>query len=226
MVTLDQIKKHEPSYSMWEILTSIHGKDEDALHKPFPLSSILDSNGLEDTLWCFRCLPEYRDNFVEFTLFLIKHAERYTNDKRVPHCKDVIRKYLRGEVNTEELDTAVAEAYEAFNTVCWYIEGTTYDVEASYDAAETSARAVYYAGKYIAGSDGAIDYVARAIANAAAHYTKAINYAINESTNNTGHAVTCTFGTPTDEDIASITTYEEERQKQINHLRKLLDGEV
>ena len=225
-ITLRLIQQHEPYDSMWKTLIKAHGGVKADLDRVFPLSSVLISNSFEDVLWCFRCLPEDRGTFVEFTLFLIRHAERYTSDKRVPHCKTVIRKYLRGEANIEELDAAVIEANEAFDAAYWYAEGTTYDVEASYEAAEMSARAVYYAGKYIAGSDDAIDCVAEDIANAATHYTKAVNYAINEATNNAGHAVTCTFGTPTDEDIASITTYEEERQKQRTHLRKLLDGEI
>ena len=225
-ITLRLIQQHEPYDSMWKTLIKAHGGVKADLDRVFPLSSVLISNSFEDVLWCFRCLPKHKDTFIKFTLFLIKHAERYTNDKRVPHCKAVIRKYLRGEVNTEELDAAVTDAYKASDTACSYTEGTTYDVEASYEAAEMSAYAVYCAGEYIAGSDDAIEYIAENIANAATHYTKAINYAINEATNNAGHAVTCTFGTPTDEDIASITTYEEERQKQRIYLRKLLDGEI
>ena len=224
-ITLRLVQQHKPYSSMWKTLVKAHGGVSADFGKSFPLSTVLDSNSLEDTLWCFKCLPEYEAVFARFTLFLIRHAERYTNDKRVPYCKSIIKEYVKGEVSTDELGIAVTNAYKAFDIACDYAQDTAHDAQASYEAAEMSARAVYYAGTCIADSYNGIEYVARDIAHAAAHYTRAVNYAINKDTNNVGHVTTCTFGTPTEEDINSVTTYAEETQKQTERLRKILDGE-
>ena len=60
-ITLAQIKKHSsPSVSVWSKVfkanKTFFGGDDADLNKRFPVSSILDSNGLEDTLWALQLL--------------------------------------------------------------------------------------------------------------------------------------------------------------------------
>jgi len=71
--------------------------------KPFPLSTILDSNGLNDTLWCFASLPECINIAIDFALFCTKEASTHTNDERVHTCINMTEKYLKGDVSLEEL---------------------------------------------------------------------------------------------------------------------------
>ena len=51
-ITLAQIKEYSPSASVWSKVfkaNKLFRRDDADLNKPFPVSSILDSNGLEDT---------------------------------------------------------------------------------------------------------------------------------------------------------------------------------
>ena len=58
-ITLAQIKKYEsPCVPGWSKVFKAIGGDDADLNKRFPVSSILDSNGLEDTLWVLRLLAK------------------------------------------------------------------------------------------------------------------------------------------------------------------------
>jgi len=56
--------------------------------KPVALSTILESNGLEDTLWCLRCTTEPAENvIIEFVCRCAEHVlhfyeDKYPDDKR------------------------------------------------------------------------------------------------------------------------------------------------
>lgn len=186
MVTLDQIKKHEPNYSMWEVLTSIRGKDENALHKPFPLSSILDSNGLEDTLWCFRWVSKDNDVSTRFLLFCIKDIKKYSNDKQTHYYVNVLNKYLLKIITLRELRKATGTLRNTINSNATRAIAYTvfYISNPSYNNIYTAAQAVMFT-------------VAQA--------------AVRSTTKNTKDA--------------HRNAYKAEEQRQIDYLRKLLDGE-
>mgnify|MGYP001560150706 CR=1 FL=1 len=103
----------------------VYGQD-----KPIPLTTILDSNGLSDTLWCLRAtLPEVdvaRDKLAR--LLACDYAERALNREREqgrepdPRSWDAIRvsrAYANGETTQEELVAAGDAAGAGVGAAGW-----------------------------------------------------------------------------------------------------------
>ena len=98
-----------------EALGKGYGKDA-----PIPLLRILETNGLDDTLWAFRAVPTEqfpaRDklsrlcacDFAEHVLYLFER--KYPEDKRPRQTIEVSRRYANGEATQEELSAAWAAA--------------------------------------------------------------------------------------------------------------------
>jgi len=55
--TLNEIKKHKPCSRGWRKLLRNLGKTQ-ADGEPLKITTILDSNGLKDALWCLRAVDE------------------------------------------------------------------------------------------------------------------------------------------------------------------------
>jgi hypothetical protein len=73
-ITLNQIRARDPGPAGWaKVLKAQGGKNAD-FDKPFPLSSILDSNGLDDTLWVLRCLPEHDSLWRLYEVWCARNA--------------------------------------------------------------------------------------------------------------------------------------------------------
>ncbi|MEE9351514.1 MAG: hypothetical protein V3U78_04585 [Thiotrichaceae bacterium] len=66
-ITLNQIKQHGPTNDMWRSLQVIRGTIN-SNGEPFPLVDLLESNGLRDTVWAFRCLPEHNKIWIKYLL--------------------------------------------------------------------------------------------------------------------------------------------------------------
>ena len=113
-ITLAQIKEYSPSASVWSKVfkanKTFFGGDDADLNKPFPVSSILDSNGLEDTLWALRCLPEYNVLWRKFAWWCAVQVKDYAGDDRVSRCLEVVKRYCEGLATDEELSAARSEA--------------------------------------------------------------------------------------------------------------------
>ena len=98
--------------------TKAYGKDT-----RIPLTVILESNGLNDTLWCLRAvLPgEKAQRDREARLLACDYAEHvlplyeiaYPQDSRIRDCIAVSRRYAVGEATKEELKAAWAAAVAA-----------------------------------------------------------------------------------------------------------------
>lgn len=56
-ITLRQIQSHFPCVIGWNLVFNAYSHLGD--HTPFPLANVVRSNGMDDALWCLRCLPEY-----------------------------------------------------------------------------------------------------------------------------------------------------------------------
>lgn len=106
--TLNEIRAHEPCKDGWEKLLRHLGKTQ-ADDEPLALLTVLESNGLEDALWCLRTksLDRLSRHFqawcAEQVLYMFE-AER-PNDMRVRHQIAV----LRNDDATDD-ERAVAQA--------------------------------------------------------------------------------------------------------------------
>ena len=107
MITLNKLEKCYPRVKGWYNLVEVNGGIYADFNKEFPLSSVLDFSGLDDTLGCFRVLPEHKGILEKFSLFCAKEAGTYTSDDRVHNCINGIENYLDGEISVEELSAII-----------------------------------------------------------------------------------------------------------------------
>ena len=87
--TLRQIRQHEPCADGWRTLLSALGKTwED--DEPLPLTTILQSNGLDDALWCLRTITGYDKEMIRFALACVQEVRHLMTDQRSLNALDAV----------------------------------------------------------------------------------------------------------------------------------------
>ena len=195
LITLNQIRKHEPPTESWQNILKSSGVGI-AYDKPFPLSLILDANidgeGLEDTLWCFRCLPEYESRFLKFVTSCKNTVFNLLEKEETRNCVRMLGKYLEGGLTLEELQSTFDITLEAITKTDNAINDVVYDATEVNRVSE-EAQDVAFITTY------------RMIENPTSNEQSTVSTSLN-----------------------SIADKAEkvERQRQIDYLYKLLDGEL
>ena len=146
--TLNKIRAHSPCDSGWKRLLKNLGKTK-ADDEPLALTAILESNGLDDALWCLRAVEGHKREMRLFAVECARSVQHLMTDKRSLDALDVAERYANGQATQAELaaarDAARAAAY------------------AAWDAARAARAAAYAAG------DAAARDAARAAEDAAAY---------------------------------------------------------
>jgi hypothetical protein len=140
--TLRQIRQHNPCSEGWRTLLSSLGKtgaDDD----PLPLTTILQSNGLDDALWCLRTLEGHDKEITRFALACAQEVKHLMTDQRSLDALDAVERHLESPLSREELDRVLAAAWEA----AWAAA-----VEAAAGAAAGAAWAAEWAAEAAAGA--------------------------------------------------------------------------
>lgn len=145
--TLNKIRAHEPCAEGWEKLLTHLGKTH-ADDEPLPLVTILDSNGLDDCLWCLRTVPEHDREWRLFAVWCARKVQHLMTDQRSLDALDVAERFANGRATREELDAAWAAA-EAARAATW-----------AAPTAEAAARAAAWAAAGAA-AEAAAGYAAR-----------------------------------------------------------------
>lgn len=109
-ITLQQIKDCDPCESGWLKILAAQGPDMD---KPFPLLAALDSNGLYDTLWAFRCLPEHANLWRKYSVWCARQVQHLMTDARSINALNVASLYCDGLATIEDACSASASASAA-----------------------------------------------------------------------------------------------------------------
>ena len=110
--TLNKIRAHSPCKDGWEQLLKHLGKTK-ADDEPLLITTILDSNGLDDALWCFRAV-EGRDKEIRlYAVGCARQVQHLMTDARSLAALDVTERYANGEATEEELDAARDAAWAA-----------------------------------------------------------------------------------------------------------------
>src|SRR3990167_10818714 len=97
-----------------KLAKSLGGVNEYGKDTLIPLDKILDSNGLDDTIWTLRCTAEPVENFIiEFACrcaeYVLKNYEDlYPDDKRPRQAIEAARRCI-----TDKSPTAAHAAYAA-----------------------------------------------------------------------------------------------------------------
>ena len=114
--TLNRIREHEPCTDGWEKLLKHLGKTQ-ADDEDLPYSVIVESNGLEDALWCCRAEPQYNRQWRLFAVWCARQVQHLMTDQRSLDALDVAERYANGQATDEELsaagDAARAAAWDA-----------------------------------------------------------------------------------------------------------------
>lgn len=134
--TLNKIRAHSPCADGWEKLLKHLGKTQ-ADDEPLSILTILDSNGLNDALWCLRAV-EGKDREIRlFAVWCARQVQRLLKDKRSRDALDVAERYANGEATRSELRAARdAAARSAARAAAW---------EDAWEAARAACAAAWYA---------------------------------------------------------------------------------
>jgi len=157
--TLNAIREHSPCADGWTKLLGHLGKTK-ADDEPLPLLTVLDSNGLDDTLWCLRTRPDLDRLWRLYAVWCARQVQHLMTDQSSIDALDVAERYARGEATDVELDAARAAAWD----VAWDVASAT-----AWDVASATAWDVARDAAWAAARDAAWD-VAWAAANVAASY--------------------------------------------------------
>ncbi len=144
--TLNKIRVHSPCQEGWGKLLKHLGKTK-ADDEPLPFAVIVESNGLEDALWCCRTAPERDREWRLFAVWCARRVQHLMIDTRSVAALDVAERFARGEATVEELaaarDAARDAAWDAARGAAW---GAARDAAwgaawaAAWDAARGAAR--------------------------------------------------------------------------------------
>jgi hypothetical protein len=157
MTTLNQIRRYSPCTEGWAKLLKHLGKTQGD-DEPLSLLTILESNGLDDAIWCLRTEPT-PGRIQRFALAIARRVEHLSPAAKA--CNDVTERYLDGTATKAEIEAAADTAYVAAYTASTAANAAAY-------AANAAAHAVVYAtvdNSYATG--GAADAATYAAADAA-----------------------------------------------------------
>ena len=157
-VTLNKIRKHSPCKDGWEKLLKTLGKTKQD-DEPLSLITILNSNGLNDAIWCLRVLEGHDKEKRLFAVWCARQVQHLMRDERSIRAIDVAEAYANGLATKKELDSAYSAAVTAY--------GASYENAASAYAACDAAYDVDAAEAYAAAAEVACD--AASTASAAAY---------------------------------------------------------
>ena len=161
--TLNKIREHNPCARGWEKLLKHLGKTQ-ADDEPISIATILDSNGLQDALWCLRAVEGCDKEIRLFAVWCASQVQHLMKDQRSIDALDVAERYANGEATEEELEIAREAANAAYTAAArdaaWAVSAAAYYARAADSAAMAAARDAAWAAAASAASAAAL-YAAR-----------------------------------------------------------------
>jgi hypothetical protein len=128
--TLNKIRKHHPCADGWAKLLAHLGKTK-ADDAELDLLTILESNGLDDALWCLRAVEGFDREKRLYAAWCARQVEHLNPDPRIKACNDVAERFANGLATDGELAAARDAACDAARDAAW---------DAARDAAWDAAR--------------------------------------------------------------------------------------
>jgi hypothetical protein len=146
--TLNQIRAKSPCQSGWTKLLAYLGKTK-ADDEPISIATILDSNGLDDALWCLQAVKGRDREIRLFGVWCARQVQHLMTDPRSIAALDVAERFANGEATQYELNAAASDAARAASDAARDAAS-----DAASDAAR-DARAAAWAAAWAAASDAA-----------------------------------------------------------------------
>jgi len=103
--TLNAIREQSPCADGWTKLLKHLGKTA-ADDEPLPFVTILDSNGLDDALWCTRAAPEHAKIWRLYAVWCARQVQHLMTDPRSLAALDIAERHAHGLATDEELEAA------------------------------------------------------------------------------------------------------------------------
>ena len=129
--TLNRNRDHAPCTEGWTKLLRSLGKTQ-ADDEPLPFSIILESNGLDDALWCCRAEPQHAKQWRLYAVWCARQVQHLMADPRSLSALDVAERHANGQASDADLAAARAAAGDAAGDATG---------DATWDAAWATARA-------------------------------------------------------------------------------------
>ncbi len=111
--TLNRIRACSPCFSGWTKLLANLGKTKSD-DEPLAITTILDSNGLDDALWCLCAVDGYQREMCLFAVDCARSVQHLMTDPRSLAAVDVAERYADGLATDSELVAAGAAAGAAW----------------------------------------------------------------------------------------------------------------
>ena len=135
--SLNKIRAHAPCEDGWEKLLKHLGKTS-ADDEPLPLLTVLESNGLDDTLWCLRSVPEHDREWRLFAVWCARKVQHLLTDQRSIDALEVSEHFANGTATASELAAAGDAAWDAAGAAARDAAGAAAR-DAAWDAARDAA---------------------------------------------------------------------------------------
>lgn len=133
--TLTRIREASPCESGYKkLVKSLGGAKKYGEDTPITIRQIVESNGLDDALWCLCTMPEHNARWRLLAVQYARRTQRLMTDPISAEAVDVAERHARGMAADEELASAWVTAFNTSYT-------------AADDDARTAARAASYAAQ-------------------------------------------------------------------------------
>lgn len=167
--TLSKIRDFKPCAGSWtKLLLSLDKTRAD--DEPLPFSVILDSNGLDDALWCCRSAPEHNKHWRLYAVWCARQVEHLMDNECSRNALDVAERYAHGIASDHELNAA------------WVLACTASRVSDGSASGYAARAATWSVAGYASGYEAtcavgyAVGYAARAAAGYASKAAQAIEF--------------------------------------------------
>ena len=110
--TLNRIRAQGPCIDGWAKLLRHLGKTQ-ADDAPVSLLTILESNGLNDALWCLRAVDGHEREMRLYAVWCARQVQHLMTDPRPLAAIDIAERHANGQATDEELRSARVAACEA-----------------------------------------------------------------------------------------------------------------
>jgi hypothetical protein len=126
--TLNAIREHGPCEHGWRKLLRHLGKTQ-ADDEPLSIVAVLDSNGLDDALWCLRAVTGHDREMRLYAIWCARQVQHLITDPRSLAALDVAERHANGLATDGELfaardaakAAAWAAAWAAAEAVAWAV---------------------------------------------------------------------------------------------------------
>ena len=120
--TLNKIREHSPCRDGWEKLLTYLGKTK-ADDEPLSIKTVIESNGLDDALWCLRAVEGHDRDIRLYAVWCARQVQHLMTDQRSLDALDVAERFANGQATEEELGAARDAAWAATRAAAWDAAG-------------------------------------------------------------------------------------------------------